>query len=39
MAVKNMEKWLGFQFSSGSYVGDDYKISTGCKDLPKKDVH
>ena len=25
MAVKNMEKWLGFQFSSGSYVGDDYK--------------
>lgn len=37
MAVKNMEKWLGFQFSSGSYVGDDY--TTGCKDLPKKDVH
>ena len=25
MAVKNIEKWLGFQFSSGPYVGDDYK--------------
>ena len=23
--TKNMEKWLGFHFSTGSYPGDDYK--------------